>query len=321
MEPWAQATVRFAQALQALGLATSGSLGTRLAARLGIATSWMTILRRIMDLVPPAPSTGTALGIDDFSFRRGRKFGTILVDLRSHRVIDLLPERAAESAAAWMQNHPEIQCVSRDRGNEYAQAACKGAPQAIQCADRFHLMKNLVEAVEPVVTRCYKEIKKKDVIPFPRSQASKGKEWRPTYDPTRENQRHSRLAKNHERFEQMITLQKLGFSQDEIAQRLGVTTRTLLNWRKHGVCPGTKRRRKRRSLFDPYAPYVLEADGRRDTSKDRNCIVRSKSKDTKEQRKRYIVFSKRSNRRQSNCRNCPCSRFCSRNDLANSSAL
>ena len=258
VEPWAQATVRFVQALQAIGLATSGSLGTRLAARLGIATSWMTIIRRIMDIVTPAPSTVTTLGIDDFSFQRGRKFGTILVDLSSHQVIDLLPERAIESTAAWMQSHPEIRYVSRDRGHEYAQAACKGAPQAIQCADRFHLMKNLVEAVEPVVTRCYKEIKKKDVIPFPRSQASKGKEWRPTPDPANELQRRSRLAKNQERFEQMITFQKLGFSPDEIAQRLGVTTRTLLNWRKQGVCPGTKQRRKRRSLFDPYAPYILK---------------------------------------------------------------
>jgi transposase len=178
--------------------------------------------------------------------------------LSTHQVIDLLPERKAESAAAWMQKHPEIEYVSRDRGKDYAQAASEGAPQALQCADRFHLMKNLVEAIEPVVTRCYKEIKKKDVIPFPRSQASKGKEWRPTYDLAREDQRRSRLEKNQERFEQMITLQKLGFSSDEIAQRLGVTTRTLLNWRKHGVCPGTKQRRKRRSLFDPYAPYVLK---------------------------------------------------------------
>ena len=258
VEPWAQATVRFAQALQAIGLATSGSLGTRLAARLGMVTSWMTIIRRIMDLVTPAPGSVTTLGVDDFSFKRGRTFGTILVDLSSRQVIDLLPERAAESTATWMQSHPEIQLVSRDRGKEYAQASSKGAPQAVQCADRFHVMKNLVEAIEPVVTRCYKEIKKKDVIPFPRSRASKGKEWRPTPDPAPEYQRRSRLAKNQERFEQMITLQKLGFSSDEIVQRLGVTTRTLQNWRKHGVCPGTRQRRKRRSVFDPYAARVLK---------------------------------------------------------------
>src|SRR6266700_4714071 len=158
--PWAQTTIRFVQALQAIGLATSGSLGTRLAARLGIATSWMTIIRRIMALVTPAAHSVTTLGIDDFSLKRGRKFGTILVDLNAHQVIDLLPERSVESAAAWMQNHPEIEYVSRDRGNDYAQAAREGAPQARAVADRFHLYKNLVEAIEPVVARCYKEIRK-----------------------------------------------------------------------------------------------------------------------------------------------------------------
>ncbi len=153
VEPWAQMTVRLVQSLQAIGLATSGSLGTRLAARLGISISWMTILRRVMALATPEASKVTTLGIDDFSFKRGRTFGTILVDLSTHQVIDLLPERKVESAAAWMQSHPEIEYVSRDRGNDYAQAARAGAPQARAVADRFHVYKNLVEAIEPVVTR------------------------------------------------------------------------------------------------------------------------------------------------------------------------
>ena len=76
------------------------------------------------------------------------------MDLSSHQVIDLLPERSVESAAAWMQKHPEIQYVSRDRGNDYAQAVRNGAPQARAVADRFHVYKNLVEAIEPVVARC-----------------------------------------------------------------------------------------------------------------------------------------------------------------------
>lgn len=139
VEPWAQMTLRLSQALQAIGLSTSGSLGARLSNRLGIATSWMTLLRRIMQLPEEVSVAVTVLGIDDFSFRRGRRFGTILVDVSRHQVIDLLPERTVESAALWMQSHPEIQYVSRDRGNDYAQAARDGAPQAASVADRFHL--------------------------------------------------------------------------------------------------------------------------------------------------------------------------------------
>src|SRR6266567_7143578 len=127
---------------------TCGKGGARLAARLGVHTSRQTLLRRIMALPDPPLGSILYLGIDDFSFRRGGQFGTILVNLESHRVVDLLPDRKAETAAAWMRKLPELMVVSRDRGGEYASAAAQGAPQAIQCADRFHLLKNLREAGE-----------------------------------------------------------------------------------------------------------------------------------------------------------------------------
>ena len=122
VEPWAQMTIRLNQALQAIGLATSGRLGMRLAARLGIPISWMTILRRIMALASPESTSVTVLGIDDFSFQRGRRFGTILVDLQRHQMIELLDERSPESSANWMRGHPEMNYVSRDRGKEYARS-------------------------------------------------------------------------------------------------------------------------------------------------------------------------------------------------------
>ena len=111
--------------------------------------------------LPTAPVEQVVeLGIDDFAFRRGRKYGSILVDMQIHQVIDLLPDRKAETAKAWMKAHPEIKLVSRDRGGEYAAAARDGAPQATQVADRFHLYKNLVEAVELILARCRAEIRK-----------------------------------------------------------------------------------------------------------------------------------------------------------------
>src|SRR6266487_4209408 len=106
--PWARLTVRLCEALQSVGEASCGELGTRLAERLAIQTSPTTILRRIMVLPTAAVERVSELGIDDFSFRRGRNFGTILVDMQSHQTIDLLPDRKKETAAAWMSAHPEI---------------------------------------------------------------------------------------------------------------------------------------------------------------------------------------------------------------------
>lgn len=141
VEPWARTTIRFCQQITSIGLSTCDNGGARLAARLGIQTSRQTILRRIMNLPDFSSGSVLLLGIDDFSFRRGYRFGTILVNLESRRVIDLLPDREAETSAQWMRQHPDITVVSRDRGSEYAKAALQGAPQATQCADRFHVVK------------------------------------------------------------------------------------------------------------------------------------------------------------------------------------
>ncbi len=113
VEPWARMTIRYCQQITAIGLATCGKGGARLAARLGIQTTRQTILRRIMDLPDISPRSILFLGIDDFSFRRGYRFGTILVNLESRRVVDLLPDREAESSAAWMCQHPDLMAVPK----------------------------------------------------------------------------------------------------------------------------------------------------------------------------------------------------------------
>src|SRR5439155_9147024 len=153
IQPWARATTRFFQAMEQIGLATSGRLGARLGDRLGMPASWMTILRRVMARSSASVNQVVELGIDDFSFRRGRTFATILVDLQSHHVIDLLADRSVKTVSAWRRAHPEIRLVSRDRGGDYASATTAGAPQANQCADRFHVLKNLGEALEGVLAR------------------------------------------------------------------------------------------------------------------------------------------------------------------------
>ncbi len=271
VEPWARVTRRLYQIVQILGLATGGRLGIRVTDRLGIQTSRLTILRRIMALPTEPVGQVSELGIDDFSFRRGRKFGTILVDMQSHKTIDLLPDRTKESAAAWMSAHPEIDLVSRDRGGDYAAGAREGAPQATQVADRFHIYKNLTEAVELSLARCRAEIRKnaeevscQEVSPEARQalaaseKAFSMKTWKPTPDHCTERARLTRRAQRYDRYQQVVALHAQGFEQAEIAHRVDLSTRTIQKWLKAGAFPEVKRRRKRQSKFDPYASYVLK---------------------------------------------------------------
>jgi transposase len=211
------------------------------------------------------------IGIDDFSFRRGRKFGTIVVDLQTHKVLDVLPDRTPDTSAAWMGSHPEIELVSRDRGGDYAAAARKGAPAATQVADRFHLFKNLTEAVELALASLRAEIRtqaektsRQEVSAEARtahhdqSKAFSIKTWKPARDRYFERARMSRREQRYDRYQQVVALHTQGFEQAEIAHRAGLSTRTIQRWLKAGAFPEAKQRRKRRSLFDPYAPYVLK---------------------------------------------------------------
>jgi hypothetical protein len=131
-----------------MALALGGQGGSRLARQLGILASGSTFLRELRRRVMATPKQGPrVLGIDDWAWRRGHRYGTILCDLEQGKVIDLLPERSKESTEEWMRRHPGTEIVSRDRAGLYAEAATKAAPQAIQVADRWHLLHNLTETL------------------------------------------------------------------------------------------------------------------------------------------------------------------------------
>jgi transposase len=259
VEPSARVTLRLYRLVQAIGLATGGLLGQRLAERIGIHTSWMTILRRILALTSKPVGPVTQLGIDDFSFRRRKHFGTILVDLQSHRVMDLLPDRAAESSAAWLHAHPEIELVSRDRGGEYATGADQGAPQATQVADRFHIVKNLAEAVELALARERAEILHalQSAGEMDRS-CSATDEWQPVPDAAAEAASLAKRAERSDRYQYVVTLQAQGLTRKDIARRVDLSERTVRRWLKQGTFPDWHCQRQQYRSLDPYVAYVTK---------------------------------------------------------------
>lgn len=151
--PYAQRTVPLNAALQTLGLALGGEAGATVGNKLGMLGSADTILRQVRALTPELQPPPRVVGIDDWAIRKGQRYGTILVDLERHRPIALLPEHASEPIAKWFEDHPTVEVVARDRASLYTEALAKGAPQAQQVADRWHLTQNVGSALQGLLAR------------------------------------------------------------------------------------------------------------------------------------------------------------------------
>lgn len=258
VDAFARVTQRLFQIVQVVGLATGGRLGVRVTDRLGIETSRHTILRRIMALPTEPVGDVIQIGIDDFSFRRGRKFGTIIVDLQTHKMLDVLPDRTAETSATWMAAHPELEVVSRDRGGDYAAAAQTSAPQATQCADRFHLMQNLSKSLEGFLSRhlaahrTHIDLESRATMLSP-TQSKGPPKKNPKRAEVSQTKREERLAQ----YQQVIALREQGFSQTAIAAQVGVGHATVSRWLRHGTFPEQKSPQCR-TRFDPHLKEVAE---------------------------------------------------------------
>jgi transposase len=265
--PRAKLTTRLQETLCQIGFALGGEAGARLGSQLRFPGSPDTILRLVRTYELPSTASPKVIGIDDWAWKRRLRYGTIICDLEQGIPIDLLPDRSVETVSQWLQSHPSIEIISRDRASEYATAARKSASQAIQVADRWHLVKNLTESVSTLLTRCRAEIRRavriqvlqeEQVshvsIDVPTSEVS----WSPHRSRSVVQTHRVRRAERVDRYEQVLSLQHHGLRTTEIAHRVGMSERTVRRWLAHESYPEPKQRRRRPSLIDPYQAYVQQ---------------------------------------------------------------
>lgn len=229
-------TCRLNETIQQMALALGGEGGSRLARQLGILASSSTFLRELRRHAMPILDQGPrVLGVDDWAWRKGHRYGTILCDLEQGKVIDLLPERSEESTEAWMRRHPGTEIVSRDRASLYAEAATKAAPKAIQVADRWHLLHNLSEALVDALAPHHRLLNEvaKATADKPETTEPPPAQLADSAPPRTRRQRERQKANRDRRlvcYETVMAQLRQGLTQTEIAHRNGLGIRTVRRW-------------------------------------------------------------------------------------------
>jgi transposase len=244
-------THRLVEALQALGLALGGRPAARLAVKLHTPTSRMTFLRLVRALPDPAARTPRVLGVDEWAFRRGRRYGTILVDLEQRQPVELLPEATASALTSWLQEHPGAEIISRDRAGAYADGARQGAPSATQVADRFHLLRNLGEVTERILRRHAPLLER---IPAPGAFTLPTRLLRPDRRASRERTQREL----EQRYEAIQRLRAQGMSIAATARALGLHRHTIEKYAHLEAAPERRYTGRRPSALTPYEPYLRE---------------------------------------------------------------
>jgi transposase len=216
----------------------------------------------------PHPPALQAVGVDEWAWRRGHRYGTILVDLVTHRVVDLLPDRSAASVAAWLTQHPTLTVVCRDRSDLYADGIRRGAPQAVQAADRFHLVHNLRQALEAFLLDHRSALQAAAVgtamaltpppglVPVTPTYRGRRLTPKPAPPPVERPPRHARWVTI---YETLHRLHAQGTPITTMARQLGISRPTVYAYLRRDTPPGPRRLQRPPSarVLTPYVPYLI----------------------------------------------------------------
>ena len=238
IQPYARWLSNCQGQLKQLGLVAGGRYGSLIGRLFGLLVSGSTLLRRARACSLPEATTPRVLGVDDWAFKKRERYGTILVDLEKRQVIDLLPDRETDTLKTWLEAHPGIEVISRDRASTYALAAAQVAPQAVQVADRWHLLKNLGDAIQRVL-EANRSAMKQATEEVALNQANQ------PHEPTNVVAEPSELPISHRQgiYQQVKDYQAAGQSIHWVASELGMSRNTVLKyWRWTAYQPKTSRR-------------------------------------------------------------------------------
>jgi transposase len=281
---YARRTLRQAEALTEIAFAQGGKAGAQLAKRLAMPTSRDTLLRLIRSTAAPPRKTPQVLGLDDFAWKKGDRYGTLLVDLQAHCPVEVLPDREADTVVRWLRAHRGVKIISRDRAGAYAEAATRGAPRARQVADRYHVLVNLRDAIKGTLARTSGSLPEvaaergEPRVSAQHAMASLQASHAPTETASENEQvevpqdqlpvatarpltmteqrrqisRTNRLA----RYEQIVALHREGLSQRAIARRLHVSRKMVQHSVRAGTFPERMPTGRRQSKLDSYLLYL-----------------------------------------------------------------
>ena len=240
-------TCRCEVAVARQGISTSSNSASRLLSLLGIPVSSSTVLRDLHRLCPSSYEDVREIGVDDWAWRKGVTYGSIVIDLKEGRPIDLLGDRETDSFREWMQCHGQVELVSRDRSTDYSSAIAALDKPVTEVADKFHLVKNIYDRFGKLIAEHYDDyrraVRKIEEVEEAFHETAAGKTPKPQNTDSRDIM-----------FKEVKELQSKGFKPTTISKKLGIARQTATKYCRMERLPA--RNSKLRNPYYRYDKYV-----------------------------------------------------------------